>query len=264
MRLHGSMLVVTVCCLAFAPAETAAGAPKTSSQYLPVIQENIQQELAALETLYKHLHAHPELSFEEEQTAALMAKELKALGFDVTTKVGGHGVVGVLKNGPGPTVLVRADMDALPVTEATKLPYASKVRTRDKDGKEVGVMHACGHDMHMTCWVGTARTLVGMKKHWQGTLVFIAQPAEEVGSGARRMLADGLFKRFPRPDYCFGLHCDPRMPHGHIAYAEGLLLANVDTIDITVFGKGDMARRRIRRSTPSFWRRALFSICKPW
>ncbi len=184
------------------------------------------------------MHTHPELSFEEVQSAARMAKELQGLGFEVTTKVGLTGVVGVLKNGPGPTVLVRTDMDALPVTEATGLPYASKVRTRDKEGKDVGVMHACGHDMHMTCWVGTVRVLAGMKKEWHGTLVFIAQPAEEIGAGARRMLQDGLFKRFPRPDYCLGLHCDSRTAHGHVAYAEGLLCANVDTVDITVRGKG--------------------------
>jgi amidohydrolase len=202
------------------------------------INKHIARELANLDALYKHLHAHPELSFNEEQTAARMAKELQALGFSVTTKVGGHGVVGVLKNGKGPTVLVRADMDALPVTEKTGLEYASKVRTRDKDGKDVGVMHACGHDLHMTCWVGTARVLASIKQHWQGTLVFIAQPAEEVGAGARRMIEDGLFKRFPRPDYAFGLHCDSRFPHGHVTSTEGLLLANVDTIDITVRGKG--------------------------
>ena len=130
----------------------------------------------------------------------------------MTTKVGGHGVVGVLKNGPGPTVLVRTDMDALPIIEATGVPYASKVRTRDKEGNEVGVMHACGHDMHMTCLVGTARVLTKLKDRWQGTLVFIAQPAEEVGAGARMMLKDGLFTRFPRPDYCLALHCDSRSP----------------------------------------------------
>jgi amidohydrolase len=212
--------------------------PKAAARHVPAIQRRIQQEIGSLEALYKHLHAHPELSYEEDRTAARMAKELASLGFEVTTNVGGHGVVGVMKNGTGPTVLVRTDMDALPVTEATGLPYASKVRTRDKEGKEVGVMHACGHDMHMTCWVGTARTLAGMKKDWQGTLVFIAQPAEEVGGGARRMLLDGLFTRFPRPDYCLGLHCDARSPYGHVAYAEGLLCANVDTVDITVRGKG--------------------------
>jgi hippurate hydrolase len=129
-------------------------------------------------------------------------------------------------------------MDALPVTEKTDLPYASKVRIRDKEGTDVGVMHACGHDMHMTCWVGTARVLAGLKKQWRGTLVFIGQPAEEVGAGARKMLADGLFKRFPRPDYCLGLHCDSRLPHGQVGYTEGLSLVNVDSVDILVKGKG--------------------------
>jgi hippurate hydrolase len=205
---------------------------------LKEIRARIDQEYASLEALYKHLHSNPELSHEEVKSAARMAQELKALGFEVTTGVGGTGVVGVLRNGKGPTVLVRTDMDALPVTEKTGLPYASKVRTRDKDGREVGAMHACGHDMHMTCWTGTARVLAAMKKHWQGTLVFIAQPAEEVGAGARKMLLDGLFKRFPRPDYCLALHCDGRKPYGHISYSEGLMLANVDTIDITVRGKG--------------------------
>jgi amidohydrolase len=242
MRCHGFAtgalaVFVLAACTAYAAGQ-ATIIPSPILKQVPAIQEKIDKELASLDALYKHLHTHPELSFEEEQTAARMAKELQAAGFEVTAKVGGHGVVGVLKNGPGPTVLVRTDMDALPVTEATGLAYASKVRTRDKEGKEVGIMHACGHDMHMTCWVGTARTLASMKKQWQGTLVFIAQPAEEVGGGARRMLLDGLFTRFPRPDYCLGLHCDSLQPHGHIAYAEGLLCANVDTIDITVRGKG--------------------------
>ena len=202
------------------------------------IDKRLSAELSGLVKLYEHLHSHPELSYQEEQSAARMAKELRDLGFEVTTQVGGHGVVGLLKNGPGPTVMVRADMDALPIIEATGVPYASKVRTRDKEGKEVGIMHACGHDMHMTCWVGTARMLAGMKDKWQGTLMFIAQPAEEVGAGARMMLDDGLFKRFPKPDYALGLHCDSRKPHGHVSYSEGLLLANVDSIDITVHGRG--------------------------
>jgi amidohydrolase len=234
----GALVVFVVAACPSHAGGQATIIPSPILKQVPAIQEKIEQELASLDALYKHLHTHPELSFEEEQTAARMAKELQAAGFEVTAKVGGYGVVGVLKNGPGPTVLVRTDMDALPVTEATGLAYASKVRTRDKEGKEVGIMHACGHDMHMTCWVGTARTLASMKKQWQGTLVFIAQPAEEVGGGARRMLLDGLFTRFPRPDYCLGLHCDSLQPHGHIAYAEGLLCANVDTIDITVRGKG--------------------------
>jgi hippurate hydrolase len=129
-------------------------------------------------------------------------------------------------------------MDALPVIERTGLPYASQVRTRNKDGVDVGVMHACGHDMHMTCWVGTARRLAAMKDQWKGTLIFIGQPAEEVGKGARMMLEDGLFKRFPKPDYCLALHCDARTPHGTVSYTEGLALANVDSVDIIVRGKG--------------------------
>jgi hippurate hydrolase len=178
------------------------------------------------------------LSLREEQTAALLGKELKGLGYEITEKVGGHGVVAVMKNGKGPTVLVRTDMDALPVTEQTGLPYASKVRVRDREGNDVGVMHACGHDMHMTCWVGTARVLAALKDRWQGTLIMIAQPAEEIGAGARAMLADKLYERFGKPDYCLALHCDGRIAHGHINYSDGLALANVDSVDIIVKGKG--------------------------
>jgi hippurate hydrolase len=215
---------------------------KPNNPALAARVQAVNQRLAAdyprLEALYKHLHAHPELSLHEEQTAARLARELKEAGFEVTEKVGGHGVVGVLKNGPGPTVLVRTDLDALPVTEQTGLPYASKVKARDRHGNEVGVMHACGHDMHMTCWVGTARALAGLKDRWQGTLVFIGQPAEEIGTGARQMLADGLFRRFPKPDYALALHCTGDKPHGHVAYTEGLALANVDSVEIVVKGKG--------------------------
>jgi amidohydrolase len=212
--------------------------PDDWTSRVDAVKKRIDTEFGSLETLYKQLHTNPELAFQEEVTAARMAKELKAVGFEVTAKVGGTGVVGVLKNGKGPTVLVRTDMDALPVTEKTGLPYASKVRVRDKAGLEVGTMHACGHDMHMTNWVGTARVLTALKDRWRGTLVFIAQPAEEVGGGARAMIADGLFTRFPRPDYCLGLHCDTRKPIGYITYAEGQTMANVDSIDITVSGKG--------------------------
>jgi hippurate hydrolase len=202
------------------------------------VRKRLDAEYASLELLYKHLHSHPELSLQEVQTAARLAKELKANGFEVTEKVGGTGIVGVLKNGKGPTVLVRTDMDALPVIEKTGLSYASTVRTRDKNGNEVGVMHACGHDMHMTCWLGTARVLAQLKDRWQGTLVFIGQPAEEIGAGARNMLADGLYERFPRPDFCLALHCDGLHAHGQVAYTEGLALANVDSVDIVVRGKG--------------------------
>jgi hippurate hydrolase len=205
---------------------------------VPEIRRGIAGDYPHLEALYKQFHAHPELSLQEVQTAARLAKELGEIGFEVTTHVGGQGVVAVLKNGEGPTVLVRTDMDALPVVEHTGLPYASKVRARDRNGNDVGVMHACGHDTHMACWVGTARVLADMKDRWQGTLVFIGQPAEEVGAGARMMLEDGLFKRFPRPDYCLALHGDPRTAYGQVAYTDGLACANVDSVDITIRGKG--------------------------
>ncbi|MCX7667186.1 MAG: M20/M25/M40 family metallo-hydrolase, partial [Gemmataceae bacterium] len=150
-----------------------------------VVEDKVTDELADLEKLYKHFHANPELSLQEEKTAARLAEEIKKLGFEVTEKVGKTGVVGVFKNGEGPTVLVRADMDALPIIEKTGLPYASTKMVRDRAGKEVGVMHACGHDVHITSWVGTARVLTAMKDRWRGTLVFVAQPAEEIGQGAR-------------------------------------------------------------------------------
>jgi hippurate hydrolase len=203
-----------------------------------LVERHLDAEFDSLLTLYKYLHTHPELSLQEEKTSGRLAKELRDLGFEVSEKAGGYGVVAVLKNGPGPTVLVRTDMDALPVTEATGLAYASKERVRDKNGNEVGVMHACGHDMHMTSWVGTARVLAGLRDRWSGTLVFIGQPAEEIGTGARLMLEAGLFKKFPKPDYCLALHCDPFHPHGHISFTEGMALANVDSVDILVKGKG--------------------------
>jgi hippurate hydrolase len=212
--------------------------PSPARAHQEAVRKQISDLYSDLEGLYKHLHSNPELSYREVRTAARLATELKKLGFEVSEKVGGNGVVGVLHNGKGPTILVRTDMDALPVTEITGLPYASKVRVRDRNDREVGVMHACGHDMHMTCWVGTARVLVALRDKWQGTLVFIGQPAEEVGAGARMMLNDGLFKKFPRPDYALALHCDGTRAHGTIAYSDGLALANTDAVDITVKGRG--------------------------
>lgn len=188
--------------------------------------------------LYTHLHTHPELSFHEAATATTIAGELEALGFEVTTDVGGHGLVGVLKNGEGPTVLLRTDLDALPVKEQTGKAYASTVTTTDDDGNTVPVMHACGHDVHMTVFVGTARKLVEAKDQWAGTLVMIGQPAEERGAGARAMLADGLFERFPRPDYNLALHVSAGLPAGTVGYTEGYALASVDSVDITVHGVG--------------------------
>lgn len=230
----GAVLGGLAAATCFSPAQT----PGSLSDRTAAITKKLDAELSDLESLYKHLHSHPELSLQERQTAARMAKELSALGFEVTSGVGGTGVVGLLKNGPGPTVLVRTDLDALPVTEQTKRPYASTVKVRDKAGNEVGVMHACGHDMHMTCWVGTARVLASVKDAWKGTLMFIGQPAEEIGSGARMMLDDGLFKRFPKPDFALALHCDSRLQAGKIAFTEGLALANVDSVDILVRGRG--------------------------
>lgn len=213
-------------------------APALSAQTPDWLARDVAADYAELEAFYKHLHQHPELSFYEYQTAARLATELRKLGFEVTEKVGGTGVVGVLRNGEGPVVLVRTDMDALPVEEATGLPYASTVRTRDEAGNEVGVMHACGHDIHMTVWLGAARALARHRDRWSGTLVFIGQPAEERGGGAKAMLADGLYERFPYPDYGLALHVSSNLPAGTLGYCPGYAMANVDMVDITVHGRG--------------------------
>ena len=205
---------------------------------LAAIDRSFEAEKRDLVALYQHLHANPELSLVEQKTAARLAEELRKLGFEVTEKVGVHGVVGVLKNGPGPVVLVRTDMDGLPILEQTGVPYASKVRMKDRLGVENPAMHACGHDIHMASWVGTARALAANKGKWSGTLVFIAQPAEEIGAGAKLMLDDGLYKRFPKPDYALALHADPLAEHGSISYTEDLALANADSVDILVKGRG--------------------------
>ena len=174
----------------------------------------VERDYASLEKLYTHYHAHPELSLREQKTAARLAEELKALDIEVTTGVGGHGVVGVLKNGAGPTILVRADLDALPLKELTGVPYASTVRTTNDLGAEVDVMHACGHDVHITSLVEAARVLTQLKNRWSGTIVFIGQPAEELGGGALAMLKDGLFTRFPKPDFCLALHVSSDLAAG--------------------------------------------------
>lgn len=196
------------------------------------------ENVADLVSLYQQFHKSPELSLHERETAARLAKELKATGAAVTTGVGRHGVVAVIENGKGPTLLVRTDLDALPVTEQTGLAYASQVKTADERGVEVGVMHACGHDIHITCLVGVARYLTANKKRWSGTAVLIGQPAEEKGDGAKAMLDDGLFEHFPRPDYALALHVDSTLATGKIGYLAGYALANVDSVDITVRGRG--------------------------
>lgn len=202
------------------------------------LRKAIEIDMPSLMELYRDLHANPELSFQEFRTSAKLAVEAKRLGFTVTEKVGQTGVVAVLKNGAGPVVMLRADMDGLPVIEQTGLPFASKVKGTSKSGLETGVMHACGHDTHMTAWVATARQMVANKDKWSGTLVMILQPAEEIGSGARAMLADGLYTRFPKPKYVVGFHDAAQFPAGAIGYSSGFALANVDSVDIKVKGVG--------------------------
>jgi hippurate hydrolase len=197
-----------------------------------------KENIAELGELYRHFHAHPELSFHEKDTSARLAKEWAAIGAEVTTDVGGHGVVGILKNGDGPTLMLRCDMDALPVVEQTGLVYASTVRVKGEQGVDVGVMHACGHDIHMTNLVGVARYLATHKDRWRGRVLLVAQPAEEKGAGAKAMLEDGLFERFGKPDFAVALHVDAGRAAGQIGYSAGPSLANVDSVDVTMRGKG--------------------------
>ncbi|MBX3316030.1 MAG: amidohydrolase [Phycisphaeraceae bacterium] len=191
-----------------------------------------------LERIYLDLHQNPELSLREEATAAKMAAALRSAGFEVTERVGGFGVVGVLKNGPGTTVMLRADMDALPVKEQTGLPYASTVVVQNESGEQVPVMHACGHDVHMAAWIGAANLLASSKDRWRGTLVFVGQPAEEIVQGAARMVSDGLFERFPKPDFVLGVHVTHLLPAGQVGIVPGPASAACDSVDITFFGSG--------------------------
>jgi len=187
---------------------------------------------------YKSLHQNPELSLKEGKTGAALAKALEREGMKVTFPFSGTGVVGVYQNGRGKTVLLRSDLDALPITEETSLPFASKQKAVSKAGTEVGVMHACGHDIHMTNLVGTIRALIQNKNRWKGTLVAIGQPAEEIGQGAKNLLAAGLFKKFPKPDYALAFHVDSHLPTGTIGYVSGPVMAAADSVDVTFFGKG--------------------------
>jgi len=212
--------------------------PVVAAELPAAIPQKLDTLLPELRATYEDLHRTPELSFQEIKTAEKLAARLSALGFEVAAGVGGHGVVGVLRNGTGPTVLLRTDLDALPVEEKTGLPYASQVKTKDDTGAEVSVMHACGHDLHMTAWLGTASVLASARAAWKGTLVMVGQPAEEKGGGARAMLADGLYTRFPRPDYALAVHAHADLPAGIVAYTSGFALANVDSVDVTVFGVG--------------------------
>jgi amidohydrolase len=215
-----------------------AGAALASPAYSAVLSDSIRADMPQLMTLYRDLHANPELSMQEVRTPAKLAPEMRKLGFDVTEHVGKTGLVAVMKNGPGPVLLIRADMDALPVVEQTGLPFASKVRAMARSGVETGVMHACGHDTHITTWLATGRRLAAMKDQWSGTLVMILQPGEETGEGAKAMLDDGLYSRFPKPDTLLAFHDSASQPAGQIGVTPGYALANVDSVDIDVRGVG--------------------------
>lgn len=230
--------VILPALLGSAAADETPKTLKLSVKAHSAAAERAAAEFPALLTLYQELHAAPELSGQEVKTAARMASELETAGFTVTRGVGGHGVVGVLRNGDGPVLMLRTDMDALPVPDETGLPFASTVRAQDAGGRDVCVNHACGHDLHMTVFVGAARSLAALRGRWGGTLLLVAQPAEEVGRGARAMLSDGLFTRFPRPDAALALHVCPESPVGTVSVAGGYVFAGVDSADVLIFGRG--------------------------
>ena len=218
--------------------------------HLPSLSLYLEEDLPSLVSLYMDLHAHPELSGHEVRTSGIIAGEMENAGFRAARGIGGHGVVGVLVNGEGPVVMIRADMDALPLEEATGLAYASRERGTTPDVKEVGIMHACGHDLHSTVLVGTARLLARIRGEWSGTVVLVAQPSEETVSGAQRMIQDGLYTRFPRPDCALSLHVSPDLPPGHIGYREGVFTAGAESLDITVRGIGGHAAHPDRCRDP--------------
>jgi hippurate hydrolase len=242
-----------VLALSLASLAACTGAPQPAAA-----QSAFTANGKSLRQIYEHLHRNPELSFQEKNSSAILAAEMKRLGFTVTTGlgdawtknramkeygkvqdgVGGYGVVAVMQNGAGPTLMIRADTDALPLVEKTGLPYASTFRDTAWSGEESGVMHACGHDIHMTSWIGTARELVARKSEWKGTLVMIAQPAEEIGLGAMAMIEDGLLTRFPKPDYVIALHDNASLPAGTVGVGSGYVMANVDSVDLVVKGVG--------------------------
>jgi len=223
---------------ALLPAVVKSGPSQADAKAPAAADPWIESHLDALIALYTQLHTHPELSLQEVETSKRIAEELRKAGAEVTTGVGKLGVVGLIKNGEGPVVLVRTDMDALPVVEETGLPYASKVKTRDKAGREVGVMHACGHDIHMASFIGTAGWLAEHKDRWAGTVVLVGQPAEEAVDGAEAMLKDGLYTRFPKPNFALALHCRPDEPVGTVRYCSGPTLASSTSLSIVIRGKG--------------------------
>src|SRR5438552_12450316 len=225
-RAYLAMFLLLVVVTASAWAQTAA----TSGE--------VEKVFPQAHALYVDVHQNPELSGHETQTAEKLVSRLRELGYEVTEHVGGNGVVAILKNGPGPTVMLRTELDALPVEEKTGLPYASKVRAKDDSGRDVPVMHACGHDLHMAALFGTAAIMAQSKETWHGTLMLLGQPAEETISGAKSMLADGLFTRFPKPSVGVALHVGNSLPAGQVGITPGVYNTNSDSIKITIYGKG--------------------------
>jgi hippurate hydrolase len=226
----GAALSVVMAAPAYADGHNDAGSDD--------LRAAVMEDMPDLVALYRDLHANPELSFQEHETAAKLAGRARALGFEVTEGVGQTGVVAVMRNGEGPTVMLRADMDGLPVIEQTGLDYASTRTAIPASGIETGVMHACGHDTHMAAWIGTAQLMAERRDQWSGTLVMILQPAEEIGEGALAMLQDGLYERFPKPDYVLAFHDAAQAPAGFIGYSKGFALANVDSVDVVIPGIG--------------------------
>ena len=223
-RITVALFVVCVACMSAVRAEEPG--------------QWVRGNLDDLVALYREFHSNPELSFQEKETAARLGEQWRRSGFEVHGGIGGHGVVGILKNGDGPTLMLRTDLDALPVTEETNLVFASTVKATDASGDEVGVMHACGHDVHMTNIAGVAQYLAANKDKWRGTVMLVGQPAEERGAGARAMLDDGLFDKFGKPDFALALHVDSTLATGRLGYRAGYALANVDSVDVTMMGRG--------------------------
>jgi len=216
----------------------AAVVPQLGSAASDVGTARVDAIYPDIEKLYMDLHRNPELAFHEQRTAAELAQRVKALGFEVTTGVGGTGVVAILKNGAGPVVMLRTELDALPIEEKTGLPFASTVKTKNDAGELVPVSHMCGHDLHMSAWVGTAQLMAQNKGLWHGTLMLVGQPAEEIVSGATAMLRDGLFTRFPKPDFALGVHDEMSLPAGVIGFHSGYFRAKSTGLDMIVYGKG--------------------------
>ena len=236
--MNKTLSALLLCCAAMSSL-SAQPAPRT--QALPdraEISAAVRRDMPDLLAIYREFHANPELSMQETRTATRMADEARRLGFQVTTGVGGTGIVAVMRNGDGPTLLLRADMDGLPMEEQTGLAFASRARGQTREGLDTFIAHSCGHDTHITAWIGTARRLVALRDRWRGTLVMIGQPGEETSQGSKAMLEDGLFTRFPKPDVAIAFHDSATLPAGTIGYTPGPTLANVDSVDVTVRGVG--------------------------